>query len=216
MSGLWVIAVGGPAAFAHAAAIGKSFRMYARSATVIALTGCSTTQCNNAGAAMVSTCWGPAVGARVMTYRTAALLGAVFQTVGALGFGRSTTQPFGEVLGDWTVLQPHPQTTVYTLMWIIITSAICQWLAVWRCVLVPSNLALGESQTSCTSECTSYVLGYGQGGCQVQPHSRFALAHKQVLLFISLICCQHASLCFCPCSVPCVVACSCAHKQVLL
>lgn len=94
---------------------------------------------------MVATCWGPALGAKVLTYRTTVILGVLCQTVGAMGFGIDTAHIFSGYLDKWTILQPHPVTTMYTLMWVSLISAIWQAISVWRRVLVPTHLALGTT-----------------------------------------------------------------------
>ena len=54
---------------------------------------------------MPAQCWGPLVGAKVLTYRTAVIVGIVFQAVGMLAFGSETYTVYSDVLRDWTFLQ---------------------------------------------------------------------------------------------------------------
>ena len=102
---------------------------------------------------MVTTCWGPALGAKVLKYRSAVILGILCQTFGAVGFGTSTALPFGGLLEDWTLLRAHPKTTMYTLMWVSVVPAIGQAMALWRGVLVPTHLALGRAHCTAAFGC---------------------------------------------------------------
>ena len=91
---------------------------------------------------MPAQCWGPLIGAKVVTYRTAVVVGIVFQAVGMLAFGPETYTAFSGMLDDWTVLQRYPaRLTLYVLMWIQVTPIIWHGLSIWRRMLLPSYLA---------------------------------------------------------------------------
>lgn len=93
----------------------------------------------------MATVWGPAIGARAVSYRTATLLGLVCQLVGLLVFGPRTVTIYWDILLDYTSLQPHPDLTIYSLMWTAICVAIWQFLAIWKRVLVPAYLGNGKT-----------------------------------------------------------------------
>ena len=91
---------------------------------------------------MPAQCWGPLVGAKVLTYRTAVIVGIVFQAVGMLAFGSETYTVYSDVLRDWTFLQQYPpRLTLYVLMWIQVTPVIWHALSIWRRMLLPGYVA---------------------------------------------------------------------------
>ena len=90
---------------------------------------------------MPAHCWGPLIGAKVIQYRTAALIGVIFQAIGMLAFGPETYTIFSGLLSNWHVLQPHPRATLYILMWIQITPIIWHSLSIWHRMLLPGYLA---------------------------------------------------------------------------
>lgn len=137
----WLVAFGGLFGFLSAFAIGR-----------VCTAACSFNNDNRshrcghgvAGANLVATVWGPAIGAKAVSYRTALLLGLVCQLVGLLVFGPRTVTIYWGILTDYTTLQPHPELTLYSLMWTAICVAIWQLLAIWKQVLVPAYLGNGE------------------------------------------------------------------------
>ncbi|KAL0050078.1 hypothetical protein WJX82_004015 [Trebouxia sp. C0006] len=92
------------------------------------------------GANLTANCWGPVLGARVIKYRTAVLLGVICQTAGVLAFGPRTYTIFGGFLDGTTELKSHPQLTLYAIMWTVVTPVVWQSLAIWRQILVPAYL----------------------------------------------------------------------------
>ena len=90
-------------------------------------------------------CWRTVLGATVVSYRTALILGVICQSVGALAFGAEEYTVFGDLLQQWTKLEPYPRLTVYALMWIVSVPVVWQVLAVWQAVLVPAYLGTGQS-----------------------------------------------------------------------
>lgn len=147
----WMVAIGGACAFLHSVVMGKS-----DACPVSSLQSChlylagtasklaSETQASikvSAGAAMPAQCWGPLIGAKVIQYRTAVLVGVVFQAAGMLAFGPETYTIFSGLLSNWHVLQPYPRATLYTLMWIQVTPIIWHSLSIWRRMLLPGYLA---------------------------------------------------------------------------
>ncbi len=101
------------------------------------------------------------LGARVVKYRTAVVLGVICQTAGVLAFGSRTYTVYGGFLDNIQQLELHPQLTLYAIMWTVITPVIWQFLAIWFQILVPAYLAIGElsckpeisPQPSCTCMC---------------------------------------------------------------
>ena len=90
---------------------------------------------------MPAQCWGPLIGAKAIQYRTAVIVGIIFQAAGMLAFGSETYTVFSGLLSDWHVLQLHPRATLYTFMWIQITPVIWHSLAIWQRMLLPGYLA---------------------------------------------------------------------------
>lgn len=93
---------------------------------------------------MPANCWGAIIGAKVVKYRTAVLLGIVCQLVGVLIFGPCVCVVYNSYLKDWTVLKPFPGLTLYALMWAEITPVVIQLLAIWQQILVPTFISFGN------------------------------------------------------------------------
>ena len=51
----------------------------------------------------------------------------------------------GDLLQQWTKLEPYPRLTAYALMWIVAVPVLWQVLAVWQAVPVPAYLGTGQS-----------------------------------------------------------------------
>ena len=92
---------------------------------------------------MPANCWGPVIGAKVITYRTAVLLGIACELVGVLVFGPRVAVIYNGFLTDWTVLQSSPGLTLYALMWAEVALVTWQFLAIWKQILVPVYLGFG-------------------------------------------------------------------------
>ncbi|DBA79742.1 hypothetical protein WJX77_004526 [Trebouxia sp. C0004] len=92
------------------------------------------------GANLLANVWGPIIGAKVLKYRTAVLLGIVGQVVGIVVFGPRTALVYSGILFDWTKLKPYPQLTLYAMMWAEVTLVTWQYLAIWKQVLIPVYL----------------------------------------------------------------------------
>ncbi len=69
-----------------------------------------------AGANLMVNCWGTVLGAEVVSYRTALILGVICQSAGALAFGAVKYTVFGDLLQQWTKLELYPRLTVCALM----------------------------------------------------------------------------------------------------
>lgn len=93
---------------------------------------------------MPANCWGAIIGAKVVKYRTAVLLGIVCQLVGVLIFGPRVAVVYNGFLKDWTVLEPFPGLTLYALMWAQITPVMIQLLAIWQQILLPIFIGFGN------------------------------------------------------------------------
>lgn len=97
----------------------------------------------DAGANMLANCWGAVIGAKVVKYRTAVLLGIICELVGVLVFGPRVAIVYNGILNDWTVLKPYPGLALYALMWAEMTLVTWQFLAIWKQILVPVYLGFG-------------------------------------------------------------------------
>ena len=122
-------------------------------------------------------CWGPVLGAKVVSYRTALILGVICQSAGALAFGSEKYTVFGDLLQQWTKLEPYPRLTAYSLMWIVAVPVVWQVLAVWQAVPVPAYLGTGWS------DCIILV----HAGCSyLHPNLHCAAKHMPVLALLLL------------------------------
>lgn len=99
-----------------------------------------------AGANLLANVWGPVIGAKVVRYRTAVVLGIACQIVGIVVFGPRTATVYNGILYDWTKLKPYPELTLYALAWTEITLVIWQYLAIWKQILIPVYLGAGNAQ----------------------------------------------------------------------
>ena len=130
-----------------------------------------------AGANLMVNCWGPVLGAKVVSYRTALILGVICQSAGALAFGAEKYTVFGDLLQQWTKLEPYPRLTAYSLMWIVAVPVVWQVLAVWQAVPVPAYLGTGWS------DCIILV----HAGCSyLHPNLHCAGKHMPVLALLLL------------------------------
>lgn len=153
---IWVLVFGGIFAFLNAFAVGtrcsqmQYFGLLYRDAQrdTGLLPASNSSQCV-AGANMPANCWGAIIGAKVVKYRTAVLLGIVCELVGSLVFDPRVAAVYNGVLKDWTVLKPFPGLTLYALMWAQITPTVMQLLAIRKQILVPPFLGFGTVPTSC-------------------------------------------------------------------
>ena len=97
-----------------------------------------------AGANNLSVCWGPVVGSKTVTYRTAVVLGGLSLATGVLAFGPRTYTPYGGFLQTVQDLNAHPELTLYAIMWTIITPVAWQLLAIQYQIVVPAYLGTGK------------------------------------------------------------------------
>lgn len=92
---------------------------------------------------MPAQCWGPLIGANVISYRTAVIVGILCQAAGRLAFGPETHTVFSGLLDDWHVLQHYPpRVTLYVLMWIQFSPVVWHALSIWRRKLLPGSIAI--------------------------------------------------------------------------
>lgn len=129
---------------------------------------------------MPANCWGPVIGAKAITYRTAVLLGIACELVGVLVFGPRVAAVYNGILTDWTVLKSSPGLTLYALMWAEIALVTWQFLAIWKRILVPVYLGFGTFPVpflpacplpfpaTCTC-CTEYKVS-AKRACKQQHH----------------------------------------------
>ena len=95
------------------------------------------------GANLIANCWGPALGAKAVSMRTALILGVICQCLGNILFGPEEYTVYGGFIDSWHKLAPYPGLTLYSLMWIVFTPVIWQALAIWQKTLVPAYLGAG-------------------------------------------------------------------------
>jgi len=95
------------------------------------------------GANLTVNCWGPALGAKVVPYRTALVLGLICQSLGLIVFGPEGYPVFGGFIDQRSKFATYPRLTMYSLMWIVATPVIWQALAVWQRTIVPPYLGVG-------------------------------------------------------------------------
>ena len=99
----------------------------------------------------VAVCWGPVLGAKVIKYQTAVVLGLTSQAVGVLAFGPRTSTVYGGFLKSAAKLDANPELTLYVIMWTLITPVIWQLLAIRGRILMPAYLGTGD--TCCVDLC---------------------------------------------------------------
>ncbi len=95
------------------------------------------------GANLTANCWGPALGAKAVPFKTALVLGVICQSLGVLIFGAEEYTVYGGLQDQSKKLAPCPRVTMYSLMWIVVTPVIWQALAIWQKTLVPAYLGTG-------------------------------------------------------------------------
>lgn len=108
-----------------------------------------------AGANNVAICWGPVLGAKVVEYRSAVLLGSICQLAGVLAFGPRTYTIYGGFLNPKFVSHTQPDLMLYATMWTVITPVVWQLLAIRRQILVPTYLGTGTSWSVLVPACTT-------------------------------------------------------------
>ncbi len=107
------------------------------------------------GAALIANCWRPILGAKVVTYRTAVILGLICQSAGMLAFSPSTYTVYDGFLAHWDMLEQCPLLTMYALMWMVTTPVIWQALAIWQRMLVPLYLGTGTCFAEAAITCAN-------------------------------------------------------------
>ena len=100
-------------------------------------------------------CWGPCVGAKAVSYKTAVILGIIGQTIGMIAFGPETYSAYGQFLDARTQISLHPLLTMYAMMWVIIVPVIWHILAIWQKMLLSVYLGTGIAWNPC---CLEYTL----------------------------------------------------------
>ena len=148
----WVLVVGGLAAFLNAVTVGESGETTVFMLTrieskrilfIVALQDNRSVQFAIAGANTTAVCWGPTLGAKVVNYRTAAVLGIVCQSVGVLAFGPRQHPVFGGFLESVRGINAQPNLALYAQMWAVLTPPIWALLAIRWHILLPAYLGTG-------------------------------------------------------------------------
>lgn len=106
------------------------------------------------GAVSLCIFWGPAVGGRVVTYRTAVMFEIGCQLVGNIAFGPQHLTPYAGVLKPGTSVNNSPELVVYALLCVAFVLPIWHLVAYWQRVpLSPftnlGNCNLASLQSSC-------------------------------------------------------------------
>ena len=150
----WIVVVGGMAAFLNAVTVGEpgslSASTHPPAYTLFIGPRTCTTECRRcrdiaAGANNVALCWGPALGAKALKYRTAVLLGGLSQLAGVLAFGPRTYTIYGGFLSADFDFNAQPELMLYAVMWTVITPVVWQLLAIRWQKLVPTYLGTGKA-----------------------------------------------------------------------
>lgn len=89
-------------------------------------------------------CWGPVVGAKAVSYRTALILGCIGQAIGLAAFGPEGFRPYGPFLDRRQQLPSHPMQTMYALMWSLVVPLAWEFLALQHKIVLPMYLCSGE------------------------------------------------------------------------
>lgn len=110
----------------------------------------------HAGATTLYLAWGPAVAAGVVSYRTAVLLGASCQFVGALVFGPHSFPTFLGILKPGTEYGLSPELVMYALLVQAFVLPVWQLLALWQ--QAPTASYLGAGMINCTRALAAYDL----------------------------------------------------------
>ena len=92
---------------------------------------------------MTVNCWGPSIGAKAVTYKTAVILGIIGQSLGMLAFGPETYSAYGVFLDERNALPEYPLLTMYALMWVIVVPVVWHALAMQQRILLPVYLGTG-------------------------------------------------------------------------
>ena len=100
---------------------------------------------------MPANCWGPCVGARVISYKNAVILGLIGQAFGLVVFGPEVHSAYGSFLDHREQLYTHPLQTMYALTWSLIIPLIWQLVATWQRIVMPMYLATGMAHCHCCS-----------------------------------------------------------------
>ena len=93
---------------------------------------CSASLALPAGATSLCVFWGPVVGARVLSYRTALLLEVMCQIVGNVAFGPHYLMPYSGFLKSETEVRDQPELVIYALLCVVAVLAVWHTLAFWQ------------------------------------------------------------------------------------
>lgn len=92
---------------------------------------------------MPVSCWGPVLGSKVVTYKTATILGLLGQAVGTLAFGTGKYNPFDQFLSNGERLAPYRNQTMYALMWVVVVPLLWDIAAIRQKIVAPLYLGTG-------------------------------------------------------------------------
>lgn len=97
-----------------------------------------------AGASSLCIFWGPVLGARVVSYRTAVLLGVACQIVGNVALGPTHLTPYAGLLKKEVLLTNSPELVLYALLCVAVILPICHIVAYWQRMPLSPTAALGN------------------------------------------------------------------------
>ena len=117
-------------------------------------------------------CWGPTVGAKAVSYKTAVLLGLFGQTLGMICFGDNTYNAYGQFLTDKQPLQAHPLLTMYALMWVTVVPILWHLAGIWQKIILPVYLGNGKlRQREMCPPCHSHAKCIAYASKSLEVHS---------------------------------------------
>lgn len=105
-----------------------------------------------AGAASMSIFWGPVVGAKVVSYRTAVFLQVGCQIVGNIVLGPHYLTPYSGVLDQGTTSADSADLLLYALLCVSFVLLVWHLLAYWQQVPLPPFTMLGKLTASTVSK----------------------------------------------------------------
>ena len=119
-----------------------------------------------AGAASLSIFWGPVVGAKVVSHRTAVILQVGCQIIGNIVLGPHYLTPYSDVLAQGTRIADTADVLLYALLCVSFALLVWHLLAYWQEVPLPPFTTLGNNlnsqqeppSVSVTSQAISFIV----------------------------------------------------------
>lgn len=105
------------------------------------------------GATSLYLAWGPAVAAGVISYRSAAVIGALCQFAGVIAFGPHSLPLYLGLLRPGAGDNLSPELVMYSLLCVSLVLPIWQLLALWQQAPTASYLGAGMLPQTVNSPC---------------------------------------------------------------